>query len=197
MTGDVTNIDGFISVTADGTSRRHAYSMIDDHAYTTLVIYHHTSVIDFPHGNSKRDEKMHVRTCPSVLKAISNVDVPSNVYKKEIAKNDCLPEHQPVLKPKNVKQISNVQAKNRQKYRLTHDALYNIHELAFDLDGLIAKIITRPDLIVVCGSTLMVAELGKVLRMSLSYDTTFKLGDFLSVTITVSPYCIFAIPSCP
>ena len=158
-------------VTADGTStkfRRHAYSMIDDHAYTTLVHYlgDHTSVIDFPHGNSKRDEKMHVRTCPSVLKVISNVDVPSNVYKKEIAKNDCLPEHQPVLKPKNVKQISNVQAQNRQKYRLTHDALYNIHELAFNLDGFIAKIITYSDLIVVCGSTLMVAELGKVLQAS-------------------------------
>ena len=57
-------------------------------------------------------------------------DFKCNVYKKEIAKNDCLPEHQPVLKPKNVKQISNVQAKNRQKYRLIHDAL-----LWFNFDG--------------------------------------------------------------
>ena len=138
--------------------------MIDDHTYTTLVHYlgDHTSVIDFPHGNSKRDEKMHVRTCPSVLKAISNVDVPSNVYKKEIAKNDCLPEHQPVLKPKNVKQISNVQAKNRQKYRLTHDALYNIHELAFDLDGFIAKIITYPDFILLSHSIKCLLVVGSV-----------------------------------
>lgn len=172
----------------NGTStkfKRHAYTMIDD-THKTLIHYlgDHTSIIDFPHGNSKHDERMHVRTCPSVLKAISNVDVPSNVYKKEITKNDCLPEHQPVLKPKNVKQISNVQAKNRQNFRLTHDALYNIHELAFDLNGFIAKIITYPDLVVVCGSTLMVTELGKVLQASttvpqlLSYDTTFKLGDF-------------------
>ena len=107
-----------------------------------------------------------------------------NIYKKEIMKNDCLPAHQSVLKPKNVKQISNIKARNRQKFRLTHDSLYNIHELAFDLDGFIAKIITYPDLIVVCGSKLMVAELSKVLQTStknsqlLSYDTTFKLGDF-------------------
>ena len=48
-----------------------------------------------------------MRTCSSVLNSIS---IPSNVYKKEITKNDCLPEHQPVLKPKNNKQISDVQA---------------------------------------------------------------------------------------
>ena len=175
----------FVCVNTNGKFKRHAYSQIGD-AHKTLIHYlgDHTTAIDFPHGNSKQNERVHVRTCPSVLRSITNVDAPSNIYKKEITKNDCLPEHQPVLKPRNVKQVSNMQSNNRQKCRVSHDALYNIHELAYDLDGFIAKIITYPDLVIVCGSPLMVAELGKVLQLSttstqlLSYDTTFKLGDF-------------------
>lgn len=103
----------FVNVALEGSNvnfRRHAYTLIDDvngHVHKTLIHYlgDHTSAIDFPHGNAKH-EKIHVRTCPSTLQAISNdFDIPSNAYKKEIT--DCLPAHQPVLKPKNVKQISN------------------------------------------------------------------------------------------
>ena len=164
--------------------RRHAYSLLGGH--TTLVHYlgDHTSAADFPHGNATHTDRVHVRTCPSVLKNLSVHDAPSNVYKKQVAKGDCQPQHQPVLKPRNTKQISNLQAKERQRFRLTHDALYNLHELAYDLDGFVAKITTYPDLMVICGSNLMVSELDRVLQTSteapqlLSYDTTFQLGDF-------------------
>ena len=160
--------------------------MIGGDGCKTLIHYlgDHSAAIDFPHGNRKNDENVHVRTCPSVLKAVLSNDVPSNIYKKEVMKSDCLPEHQPVLKPRNVKQVSNSQASNRQRYRLSHDALYNIHELAIDLDGFIVKIIIYPDLLVICGSSTMTSEMGKILQFPtkgiqlLSYDTTFKLGDF-------------------
>lgn len=73
---------------------------------------------------------------------------------------------------------------NRQQFRLTHDALYNLHELAFDLRGFVAKITTYPDLMVICGMPCMMQELESVLISAskspslLSYDTTFQLGDF-------------------
>ena len=50
------------------------------------------------------------------------------------------------------------------KFRLTHDALYNIHELAYDLDGFIAKIITHPDLVLICGSKNMARDLDQLLQ---------------------------------
>ena len=37
----------------------------------------------------------------------------------------CLPEEQPVLLLHNVKQIKNLQIKDRQSVRLRHDVLYN------------------------------------------------------------------------
>lgn len=152
----------------------------------TLVHYlgDHTCATDFPHGNVAHLNQPHVRTCPSVLRALSSTDVPSNVYKNEIGKNDCDPQLLPVLKPRNTSQVSYVQAKERKKYRLTHDALYNLHELSYDLDGFVAKITTFPDLEVICGLNVMINEVDKLLPMStqtpqlLSYDTTFQLGDF-------------------
>ena len=53
--------------------------------------------------------------------------------------------------PLNPKQIKNVQASQRQSLRLTHVALYNLHELANDLDGFFHKITTFPDLVIICG----------------------------------------------
>ena len=86
--------------------------------------------------------------------------------------------------PRNPKQISNVQARERQKSRFSHDALYNLHETAFDLDGYISKIVTYPDLLVICGLKSILNELNRIISAGtqspilLSYDTTFKLGDF-------------------
>ena len=93
-----------------------------------------------PHGNCKSfTKKSYVRTCPSVLHTASKLkDCPSNVYKRMIINTKCPPDKQTVLMPRNPKQISNVQAKERQKSRFSHDALYNLHEITFDLDGYIS-----------------------------------------------------------
>ena len=202
MTGGVTSTDGsrmvaklpqrniktyFVNVIPQGNNsnfKRLAYTLIGGN--TTLVRYlgDHTSASDFPHGNAVHKDVVHIRSCPSVFRNLPTNDAPSNMYKKEIAKGNCKPHHQPVLQPRNTKQLSNAQARERQNLRLTHDALYNLHELAHDLDGFVTKITTYPDLTVICGSNLIVAEFNRVLRATtqspqlLSYDTTFQLGDF-------------------
>lgn len=86
--------------------------------------------------------------------------------------------------PRNKKQVSNMQAKGRQKLRLSHDALYNVHELAFDLDNFIHKINTFPDLVIVCGLKVMLRKINRIIQLHhnppilFSYDTTFQLGNF-------------------
>ena len=96
----------------------------------------------------------------------------------------CLPEEQQVLMPRNIKQIKNLQAKDRQSVRLTHDALYNVHELAYDLENFVYKINTFPDLIIVCGLKVVLEELDCIILavtkspILLSYDMMFQLGDF-------------------
>jgi len=101
----------------------------------------------------------------------------------------CLPDKQPVLAPRNPKQVSNLQAKERQLIHFTHDVLYNLHKIAYDLDGYVSKIVTFPDLLVICRLKHILAELNRIISVTtkppilLSYDTTFKLGDFY-----VSPF---------
>ena len=78
--------------------------------------------------------------------------------------------------------------KHRQRFRLSHDALYNLHELAYDLEGFVLKICTHPDLVVVCALKNMVIEMESVQQSNapsqlLSYNTTFKFGDFYVLTL--------------
>lgn len=83
---------------------------------------------------------------------------------------------------RNSRQIINLQQKERQKSHLT--ALYNLHELAYDLDDFVKIIKTFPDLLVICGFKIVLKELDLILKAQselpqlLSYDTTFQLGDF-------------------
>ena len=87
------------------------------------------------------------------------------------------------LETKSKLQICN----NFTKQRLSHDALYNLRELVYDLNGFVHKVITYPDLIVVCGNKTVLKECNRLLSLSyqqindpqlMSYDTTFQLGDF-------------------
>ena len=58
----------------------------------------------------------------------------------------------PVLQPRNSKQVKNIRSKQLQKQRLSHDALYNLHELAVDLPDFVHAIRTHPDLICICSN---------------------------------------------
>ena len=162
----------------------------------------HKCAIQYPHKTLKSWSHPHIRTCPSVLEKIEDVkEYPSAVYQREVANTDSPCSSQAMLKPRNIKQVQNVHYKVKQKMRRSHDALYNLHELAYDLDGFVAKVVTFPNLLVICGSKNITIEMEKVLSLTsplpqlLSYDTTFQLGDFYRyyfVTLSLNKLCTWS-----
>ena len=145
--------------------------------------------------NSKYSIHNYQRTCPSVLQQLQSApDLPGNIYKKFISEN-AISTVPPSLLPRNTRQVINLQHNEHQQSRLSHDALYNLHELSLDLSGFVKVIRTHPDLIVVCGLDLILEEMEMVLHTQstnsqlLSYDTTFQLGDFY-----VSPFLFCYTP---
>lgn len=185
----------FCSVLPTGHSKefkRQAFFLLHEREPQKAVLIHYLGdesiAIDFQHGNCKGDKSRDFRrTCPSVLANLTSIqDIPSNIYKNAISKppKNCPPAQQPAYMPRDLRQVKNVQYNQRQKSRLTHDAIYNLHELAYDLNGFVKLITTYPDLVVICGLDKLIKELDLILQMGserpqlLSYDTTFQLGDF-------------------
>lgn len=108
--------------------KRYSYTIL--HCKKGLVLIHYTG-----DNSTLGHTKPHIRTCPSVLRDLeSSVKSPSNVYKDKILKCDLSIEHHTVLLLRNKKQVANMQAQQCQKLCLSHDALYNVHELAFATD---------------------------------------------------------------
>ena len=100
--------------------------------------------VDYPHGNAKHLTTAHQMTAPSVLQSLKESNgTASEIYKKKV--KQYFPPGHTMLLPKNMKQISNVQYNIRQKMRLTRDALYNLHEMAYDSPQFIRRITTFPD----------------------------------------------------
>ena len=133
--------------------KRYAYHIQGNDCNRVLIHYvgNHEVATESCHGNSKVMRPF-TRTCPSVLRTAEITDkMPSVIYKGEISCSDYPPQYQSVLKPRNTKEIANVQHCHRQKFRFSHDGLYNVHELSYDLGGFVHKIITFPDLFIVCG----------------------------------------------
>ena len=118
-----------------------------------------------------------------------------------IASASCPQQYQPVLTPRNTKQIRNLQMKHRQRFQLTHNALYNLHELAYDLDGFVHKITTCPNLVVIFALRSMVVELETILQFNLhsqllSYDTTFQLVTSVCQHYSSDTHCLSLLLSC-
>ena len=80
--------------------------------------------------------------------------------------------------------VRNIKMTINKQNSISHDALYNIHEIAYDLPDFVWTIQTYPDLIVVCGMKDIMDQMDHILqiesqsRQLFSYDTTFNLGDF-------------------
>ena len=157
------------------TFKRLSYHLENDDRYLTLVHY------KGDHTVMKQYKDLKKQTCASVRGELEKQEQsPSVVYKKNVYKS--VPnEYQSIFTPKNPKQVSNLQSRQQQKLRLSHDALYNLHELCYDLEVFVHKIITYPDLIVICGLRPMLREINRLLSVFdghlMSYDT-FQLGDF-------------------
>lgn len=160
----------FTSVLPSGHDKRFkrlAFFRIGEMASQASVLIHYlgdeTIAVDFSHGNC--NHRVFHRS-HAVLADLSSIqDLPSNAYKSAIAKppTECSAVQQSVYMPRNLRQIKNLQSKERQKSRLTRDALYNLHEIAYDLDGFVKIIHTYPDLIVICGLDELFHELSLIL----------------------------------
>ena len=165
------------------------YQLLDSPSLSLIqYLGNDLKAVDYSHGNSKaEDTKPYIRTCPSVIEEIKESDpseYASAFYKKSLSTISGLSTSNPALQLQNMRQVINHKSLERQKTRLSHDELYNIHELAYDLDGFIAKIITYLDLVIVCGHPKLLNEMNNLLQIGnttpgqlFSYDATFELGD--------------------
>ena len=166
---------------------RHAYELDPPNKFVLIqYLGDEGAAIDFAHRNKKNDSRVHIRTCPSVLKDLTTECTRSTTSKVHKSAITNLPptSHISVLQPHNSKQVENIRMKQLQNQRISHDGLYNLHELAIDMPDFIHEIKTHPDLVFICGQKAMLQELDRVLLLDSpipqlqSYDTTFQLGDF-------------------
>jgi len=89
-----------------------------------------------------------MRTQPHVLQAVrDNASTSSkNIYHTMITAAEQNAAPAPVTSaPRNVEEIRNTKKIQRNQARPSHDALYNVHELAYD-SNCIHRIVTYPDL---------------------------------------------------
>ena len=177
---------------------KHAYQLLSptsDKGDAVLIHYlgDEAVAVDFPHGNTShvQSRKVHVRTCPSVIKDLKEScahDTAAIVYRKFVA--DIPPSsHTAVLHTKDTRQVKNIKSQQQRMLKLTHDSLYNLHEIAVDMPEFVHTIVTHPDLVCVCGNKELLQEFDRVLLLQspvpqlLSYDTTFQLGNFYLSTL--------------
>ena len=100
---------------------------------------------------------MFVRSKPSKVKnwqaKVENTDA-HIVYKNEVTKRttDEDPiEQEMVGKPRNVEQLRNLKKMINRQQRLTWDEIYNVHEMALDMENFVHRITTFPDMVIICG----------------------------------------------
>ncbi len=176
MTGHVTNIDGSCirQLTRKEPHVKKSYIQISTHKGPSSEFVRHeyqllppnnsdTVLIHYLGDEKAKDgpERAYIRTCPSVLRSLENEckeTTSAKAYKNHITKVP-LPTHLAVKQPRNTKQVKNIRSKVLAQQRLSHDALYNLHELATDIPDFIHVIRTHPDLVCVCGHKSMLDEL--------------------------------------
>jgi len=174
--------------------RRISYMFISQPLRTVVQYIGCSSVVvSFPHGNAVQDNRAYIQSCPSVisnLKTAVQNNTPSNVYKASTG-SYIPPLLHPVKAPRNCKQAQNATYAVTKTQRLSQDSIYNLLEIAYDLDTFVHHISVYPNLAVVCGSTDILKRINLSLLVSptqnpalISYDTTFCLGDlYVSVLI--------------
>ena len=100
----------------------------------------------FPHGHTKYGNQPYVRTQPSVLREIesASASAPSRIYQTMVTAG-AAHVNQTTAVPRNPEQVRNTLKHQRNRGRISRDALFNLHELALD-SNFIQHITTYPDL---------------------------------------------------
>ena len=169
--------------------KKHVYNFKNGKIFLIHYIGDEKAYNGVKHGNRKNNNREHKRTFPSVLNNIKESTgnrEPAEVY-RDIQSDPQIPFHGKAI---NMNQIKRNQSKTRQENKLSHDFLYNMHELAYHLDGYVMSIVTYPDLVVIIGDDGQMKEFDRLLstklcgdHLQLSYDTRFQLGDFYLSTL--------------
>ena len=124
--------------------QRHAYQLLEE---KTITLIHYVGdnevAVDFCHRGAKiHSTTAFVRTLPSSLgkyEELCKLDKANIVYKRAVASMDCDPQHVAVQLPRNMKQLRNLRFKHLHQTRISRDALYNMHEVAYDTPASFGK----------------------------------------------------------
>ena len=190
---------------------KHAYELLPPNNTNTVLMHYlgdEKAAKPYAHGNAKdgaEHAQMYVRTCPSVLRSLEKeckISTPAKAYRNHVIRGSPSTHHA-VKQPCNIKQVKNVRSKLLGKQRLSHDTIYNLHEIAVDMPDFIHVIRTHSDLICVCGHKSMFDKLDRLLLLDspspqlLSYDKTFQLGDFYVSTLAFRHTLFKEVPVIP
>ena len=157
-----------------------------------IVYYGDESVyVPAPHRNSKKNTPF-VPTKKSVIEAIKlegdskPVQVQNIVNSKlKYSAKEC-----GFSSVRDDRQVKNVQVSLRNSKKLSHDSLYNLHEIYYYLGGYISDVKLAPNVYSIMGLKEAIDEFDKLLQLKtdesvcLFYDTTFDLGNFYVSTIS-------------
>ena len=147
-----------------------------------------TKAGQFPHGNSLKANRNYTRTQPSVISSVRDAGTGASgtvsaqrLYQTLVVTGSSSAAAATAV-PRNTQQVKNTLKVLRNRNRLTQDALYNLHELAYDFDFVqhistypdLSIVLYHPDIIDIFRSTLSVGpSQSPQPTQQLSYDTTF------------------------
>ena len=193
---------------ADERLKKHVFKMENDENLNLILIQYigdETIFVPQPHGNNKKRKNEYVRTKPSVLNKTKDHTAknPVSVMNKINLKINAPCKETGFSNLRNKRQVINMQSRLRKQQGLGPDALYNLHQLFYHLDGYITDIVTAPDLIVLLQMKDMLEEFDRLLQLKsdeavpLFYDTTFNLGDFYVSTLSFQHILFYTPPLIP
>lgn len=159
-----------------------------------------TIAVQFLHRNSDHNDRNYVRSCLSVIHQLRQEvkhELPGNIYRASTGTDDP-PVLHPAKVPRNNKQVQNAAYSVQEQQCLSHDALYNLLKITYDISDFVHKITVHPNVLVICGTLRIINMCNTALLVSpqdhqvlTSYDTTFCLGDFY-VSVLIFRMIVFA-----
>ncbi|XP_061655333.1 uncharacterized protein LOC133489966 [Phyllopteryx taeniolatus] len=170
--------------------RKNVYCLVpqvDCKSATALYLIHYL-------GNESVDVlKKHGSSKPERVFISSKKEVFAKILHEDDRQAPTKEEHMPVNFPHHLKQVQNATYATRSAQGISHDEMYSIHELAYQLPGFVWYISTFPDLLVFAGMPEMMDlaqdNLEEAVEFKypqmLGYETTFQMGDFYVSVLTV------------
>ena len=121
---------------------KHAYELLPPNNNNVVLVHYmgkERAAVPFQHGHATGLGRAYVRTCSSVLRSTKNEcsqTTSATVYRKLVT---VVPPatHMSVKQPQNTEQAKNITSRLLEKQRLSHDVLYNLHELATEVSDFV------------------------------------------------------------